>query len=72
MTVTVGAIAPAPVREKTMTDIVEFDRPKLERLKKSYLDAVEHNKLFFEFEDKKYERNYAKYLIEYLEFKLAD
>ena len=47
-----------------------FTRPKLERLKHAYQEALEAEKESFWFEDKEYPVTYAKHLIEYLESSL--
>lgn len=54
------------------TETVQFDRPTLERFKKAY-DRAKMNPLtdVFEFEGKKYVLGYAKYLIEFLDERLA-
>ena len=48
-------------------DMVTFDRPKLERLKLVYQEAIEAKRESFWFEGKEYLVAYARYLIEYLE-----
>jgi hypothetical protein len=45
---------------------VEFDKPKLERLKKLCNQAVASKKIVFEFDGREYVTDYAKYLIEFL------
>ena len=47
--------------------MVTFDRPKLERLKSVYAEALEAKRESFWFEGKEYFAEYARYLIEYLE-----
>jgi hypothetical protein len=48
--------------------MVNFDRPRLERLKKKMAETQDD---VFEFEGRQYVRGYAKYLVQYLESKLA-
>jgi hypothetical protein len=47
--------------------MVDFDRPKLARLKKKMSESDED---VFEFEGQQYVRGYAKYLVQYLESQL--
>lgn len=50
-----------------------FDRPKYERLKARYAQAVAAHEEVFTFEGHDYLTSYAKYLIEYLtKFKFSD
>lgn len=51
--------------------VAEFDRPKLERLKQRYEEAVTNGEETFEFEGHELYHAYAKYMIEYLEGVLA-
>lgn len=54
-----------------MTDIiVRFDRPKFERFKRAYEDAVKRGEHVLTFDGAQYAMSYAKYLIEYLESQL--
>jgi len=46
---------------------VEWDRPKLDRLKNAYANAVTDEQEQFEFEGLEFVTGYAKYLIMYLE-----
>jgi hypothetical protein len=46
---------------------VNFDRPKLERLKKKMAETEED---IFEFEGCQYVKGYAKYLVHYMESRL--
>ena len=52
---------------KTM---LSFDRPRLERLKRAYNEALEAGKDTFWFDEREVLVTYAKYLIEYLETKV--
>lgn len=47
-----------------------WTKEELDRFKKEYNKAVKANKEYFNFEDKLYYTQYAKYLIEYLTTKL--
>ena len=53
--------------------VIEWDRPKLERFKKVYSAAVAQrtNDDVFEFDGHEFNIKYAKYLIEYLDSRLA-
>ncbi len=54
------------------TELVTFDRPTLERFKTAYNKARLHPLTdVFEFDGKQYVLGYAKYLIEYLDERLA-
>jgi hypothetical protein len=55
----------------TDRETIEFDRPKLERLKAAHAKAVEQGLDAFEFEGWPLLASYAKYLIEYLEGSLT-
>jgi hypothetical protein len=49
----------------------QWDRPTLDRLKKRYDEAVRDHEYKFTFEGDEFLTDYAKYLIEYLESRLA-
>ena len=53
------------------TGQITFDRTKLNRFKVSYANAVERKFVSFIFEDNEWLVGYAKYVIEYLEGKIA-
>lgn len=55
-----------------MQGMVSWNRPMLERMKKRYSKAVERGEEVFRFDGHEYVRDYAKYLIEYLESVLPD
>ena len=50
--------------------MLSFDRPRLERLKRAYQEALETGKDTFWFDEREILVTYAKYLIEYLETSL--
>ena len=50
-----------------MSDMITFDRPRLERLKVAYREAIKAHKDSFWFDEREYLIAYAQYLIEYLE-----
>lgn len=52
-------------------DYINFDRPKLERFKAARDAAIQTDKQVFMFEDREVLVTYAKYMIEYLEQRLA-
>ena len=54
-----------------MTQLIEFDREKLKRLKGRYDRAVINNEKTFQFDGGDYLTTYAKYLIEHLENELG-
>ena len=47
-------------------DYINFDKQKTERLETAYKKAKEQDKFQFEFEEKVYITDYAKYLLEHL------
>ena len=47
-------------------DYINFDNAKTKRLETAYKKAKEQGKFQFEFEEKEYITDYAKYLLEYL------
>jgi hypothetical protein len=51
--------------------MVEWDRPKRERLRKAYNEAVTEKRSQFTFEGNEYVTGYAKYLLEYLDTRLG-
>lgn len=55
---------------KREIETVMWTRPKLNRLKKAYTQAVADNADTFWFENHEYVVGYAKYLIEFLESKI--
>lgn len=52
-------------------NLVEFDRQKLSNLKRAYTNALKDKKEVFKFEGNDLLVSFAKYLIEYLDSKLA-
>lgn len=50
--------------------LLEFDRPKLERLKKAQEEAIASGQVVYVFEGHRLLVRYAKYVIEYLEDRL--
>lgn len=50
-------------------DMLEFNKEKLEKLRQSYLKALEDGKSSFKFEEKDIFTAYARYMIEYLDSK---
>ena len=48
-------------------DYINFDKSKTERLETAYKKAKEQDKFQFEFEEKEYITDYAKYLLEHLQ-----
>ena len=51
-------------------DYINFDNAKTKRLEVAYNKAKEKNKFQFEFEEKEYITDYAKYLLEHLKRKI--
>lgn len=47
-------------------DYINFDNAKIKRLETAYRKAKEQGKFQFEFDEKEYITDYAKYLIEHL------
>ena len=47
-------------------DYINFDKNKIDRLETAYKKAKEQGKFQFEFDEKEYITDYAKYLLEYL------
>jgi hypothetical protein len=66
-----AALHPEPSEEKSERIMVDWTRPKLDRLKKAYAEAVASGAGQFTMKDGEKELplvvDYAKYLIEYLE-----
>ena len=54
-----------------MTTYINWTRPMLERFKKAYADAVAQGLDDFIFDGNEFVTDYAKYLIEYLDGRLA-
>lgn len=50
-----------------MADMINWNRPMLERFKAAYKEAVENDQIAFTFDGNEFVTGYAKYLIEYLE-----
>lgn len=53
-------------------EVIEFDRPKYNRLQISYKQAVVDGKDVFLFEGHELVTSYAKYLLEYLKLKFNE
>ena len=51
--------------------MIVWNRPKFERLKKAYAQAVEEEAEEFTFDSNVFVTGYAKYLIEYLELRFT-
>lgn len=65
----IDAIAFLKQHNTYLKDMMQFDKDKLEELRKLYLNAVKEDKSSFKFEDKDMFTGYAKYVIEYLDSK---
>lgn len=55
-----------------MNSTINFDRPKLAKLKREYAKAKEAGREQFTFDGSEFLVSYAKYLIEYLETQFSE